>query len=493
MSDLPNDLNAEKVVLGGLMLGARADDLVSADFYRPAHQLVYEAVVALRSACKPTDPVAVADELRRRDQLTKMGGATYLHDCLEAVPAAAHTGHYAAIVQEHAERRRLLEYTERLRQAAADPASDIGTVRGLLSTAPPARSDTSNGSDSVQEARDAHLLAGVRDGAWLDAQDIPPLRYAIEGLIPEGMTLLVGPPKAGKSWLILDLLLAVASGGRALGHLAVSDPRRVLYLALEDGDRRMQDRCRALLDQDPIPPLFGYQTRIEAGAVLETLDAWMRRHPDTGLIVIDTLGKVMPPSFMGESSYQRDYRIGSALKERADSNPGLAVVILHHDRKAGAEDFVDSVSATHGLAGSADTIAVLCRQRQATEGALKITGRDVAENEYALTMRGGIAWQLAAPDLSAAAAIARQRSDLVALGDRSGEVLAFVNRRPDGALAKDVVEKFGKDAYQYLKRLTDTGRIDKVARGRYVPLIPLSEPSELSEEPDAGSGDEAER
>lgn len=85
--------------------------------------------------------------------------------------------------------------------------------------------DTGHGED---------LLSGVRDGTWLGAQTFPPLRYSVPGVVPEGLTLLVGPPKAGKSWLALAVLLAVASGGRALGKLRVGAPRRVLYLALED-------------------------------------------------------------------------------------------------------------------------------------------------------------------------------------------------------------------------------------------------------------------
>jgi hypothetical protein len=337
-------------------------------------------------------------------------------------------------------------------------------------------SDSPDGSDTD---KDAELLAGVRDGAWLDQQVFPPLRYAVAGLIPEGLTILVGPPKAGKSWLILDLVLAVSSGGTALGYIKAVPARRVLYLALEDGHRRMQDRCRALLGEGAATPaLFSYKLRILPGTVLETVRAWMRRHPDTALVVIDTLGKVMPPSLMGESSYQRDYRVGSALKDLADSHPGLAVVVLHHDRKAGADDFVDSVSATHGLAGAADTIIVLCRKRQADEGSLKVTGRDVPENEYALTMMDGMAWQLAAEDLAGSAAVARQREEAVSLSDRSGEVLAFVNSHRGGIRAAEAVEKFGSDAYQYLRRLQEAGRIDKVSRGRYVPLSEPSEPSD---------------
>ena len=91
----------------------------------------------------------------------------------------------------------------------------------------------------------AKLLSTLRDGAWLDRQEFPPLAYAVPGLVPEGSVLLVGPPKIGKSWLVLTIALAAASGGKALG---LDIPKRpVLYLALEDGDRRLQDRCRRLL------------------------------------------------------------------------------------------------------------------------------------------------------------------------------------------------------------------------------------------------------
>lgn len=337
-------------------------------------------------------------------------------------------------------------------------------------------------------SRDVDLLAGVHDGAWLTGQDFPELRFAVEGLIPEGLTLLIGPPKAGKSWLALALLLAVASGGVALGVIK-TPARRVLYLALEDGDRRMQNRCYALLGPGgPIPAEFAYQTRVLPGAVLPTMTAWLRRQPDTAMVVIDTLGKVMPPAIPGESAYQRDYRVGSALKRIADDHPGLAVVVIHHDRKAASDDFVDSVSGTHGLAGSADTVVVLVRKRQSAEGLLLVTGRDVPENEYALVMTDGKEWRLAATDLSGAAAVARQRAETSALSDRSGEVLAFVNAHPDGIRAKDAVEHFGKDAYQYLKRLAESGRISKATRGRYIPVS--SDVSGMSEprvsRPDGG-------
>jgi 5S rRNA maturation endonuclease (ribonuclease M5) len=367
-------------------------------------------------------------------------------------------------------------------------------------------SDASDASDSVM---DAQLLAGARDGAWLTAQDFPALAYAVDGLIPEGLTLEVGPPKAGKSWLTLGLLLAVASGGVALSRIKAAPPRRVFYLALEDGDRRMQDRCRALLGEgEPIPALFHYQTRIMPGMVLPTIAAWMRRHPDTAMIVVDTLGKVMPPALQGESAYQRDYRVGAALKAQADAHPGLAVLVLHHDRKAAADDFVDSVSGTHGLAGAADTIIVLSRRRHSPEGLLKVTGRDVPEAEYALKVIDGMGWQLDGDGLAAAAAKAREREEAQKLGETSAQILAAIREHPEGIRAADLRDRFGKDVYQYLKRLTEAGRIDKLERGLYVLLSEASEPSEpqasdgdsqsdsssgLSDWPDGTAGAEAQR
>lgn len=320
---------------------------------------------------------------------------------------------------------------------------------------------------------DGKLLAALRDGAWLDGQDFPPLAYAIDGLLPEGFSLLIGPPKAGKSWLALDMLLAVSGGGYAVGKIAMGVKRRVLYLALEDGHRRMQDRCRTILRDGPIPELFHYLTDIRPGFVVPTIQAFLRRHPDTALVIIDTLGKVMPPSQPGESAYQRDYRVAGALKRIADGHPGLAVSALHHDRKAASEDFIDSVSGTHGLAGAADTIVVLARKRQASEAVLMVTGRDVPEAEYALTMHDGL-WRLDGADLAEAAATAQRREDAAGLGDVSVGILAFVREHgSEGVRARQVVEKFGRDAYQYLGRLEESGRLIKPKRGLYIATEPI--------------------
>lgn len=127
----PSDVAAEKIVLGGLMLGAEVDGLAASHFYRPAHSMIYEAITRLRAAGSPAEPVAVADELRRAGQLSRIGGGPYLHGCIEAVPTRSNAAHYARIVREHAERRDVLEHASRMTQAALNPGEDLANVRAL--------------------------------------------------------------------------------------------------------------------------------------------------------------------------------------------------------------------------------------------------------------------------------------------------------------------------------------------------------------------------
>ena len=149
------------------------------------------------------------------------------------------------------------------------------------------------------------LLAGLRNGTYLNGAVFPPMAYAVPGLIPEGLVLNVGAPKIGKSWFVLDCGLAVAAGGTALSAIATGPARPVLYLALEDGHRRLQARCRRLLSAgQAIPAGLEYLIRVEPGQVLASITEWLAEHgPARPLVILDTLGRVMPPALMGETAY----------------------------------------------------------------------------------------------------------------------------------------------------------------------------------------------
>ena len=311
------------------------------------------------------------------------------------------------------------------------------------------------------------LLDRMRNGEWLDAQVFPPLEWAVEGILPEGFGLLVAPPKAGKSWMVAGIGLSCAAGGYALGKINVKQ-RPVLYLALEDGHRRLQDRFRTLMEGQAIPAgidviITAYSIEIP-GIITEYLALHRGRQP---LVILDTLGKVKPPKRAGEESYAADYAIGTRLKQLVDSEPGATLLAVHHTRKAESADFVDAVSGTQGIAGSADFVLVLNRKRQDDKAVLAVTGRDVPENEYALTTQAG-RWVLDGMDLLDAAATAAKRRDSGALSDRSQEVLAFVNSRQLGTRPGDLAAHLGIDndtAGRYLRRLHESPQQRQIELG----------------------------
>lgn len=309
----------------------------------------------------------------------------------------------------------------------------------------------------------------AQDGAWLDQQRFPQLEYAVEGLIPEGLGLVVAPPKKGKSWFVASIGLAVASGGLALGVIQVTQ-RPVLYLALEDGDRRLQSRFRRILGSGvPIPVGMYRIIKATPAEAITAISEFMELHAEARpLVILDTLGKVKPPKKPGEESYLADYKVGSQLKELADAVPGSCLLIVHHTRKTESADFVDTVSGTQGLAGSVDFVHVLNRKRHEDNAILSVTGRDIIEAEYALTADDGILWRLDGADLSAARDAVDQRSAEASVGDRQTVVYRTVVAADGPVTAGDIAAATGMTndhAGQYLRRLVAAELIHKEGRG----------------------------
>ncbi len=225
------------------------------------------------------------------------------------------------------------------------------------------------------------------NAAQLLNTELPDPVWAVPGLLPEGLTLLAGRPKIGKSWLALHVAMAIASGGVVLGKIHV-EQGSVLYLALEDNKRRIKSRLLKLLGPMGTPAdveLLHFETswpRLDQGGA-EALAKWLEDNPITRLFVLDTLAKVRPSPKSGESAYQFDYDCMAALKGVADKS-GVPGLVLTHVRKQSAEDVFDTVSGTLGLTGAADATMVLERKRAHCDGVLHVTGRDMDEQELAL-------------------------------------------------------------------------------------------------------------
>jgi hypothetical protein len=234
--------------------------------------------------------------------------------------------------------------------------------------------------------------------AELMAEELPPVRWVVPGLLPEGVTLLAGKPKLGKSWLALGLGIAVASGGIALGTKQV-ECGDVLYLALEDNPRRLQGRLGKMLAGGAAPGRLHIATewpRMDEGGA-ELLENWLGVNPNHRLVVVDILKRVRPlaNSARNRSVYDADYEALQSLQSLA-SEYGVAILVVHHTRKLAAVDPVDEVSGSTGLSGGADGILVLKRDRGRADAYLHVTGREIEEEaELALKWDADLAsWAL---------------------------------------------------------------------------------------------------
>lgn len=225
--------------------------------------------------------------------------------------------------------------------------------------------------------------------AWtaddLMAARFPEPKWAVPGILAEGVTVFAGPPKVGKSWASLGLALAIATGTPAFDRIPVS-AGPVLYLALEDTPRRLQRRMRMLLRGKSAPVGLTLVTTFppltQGGDA--AIAGWLERNPTARLVVIDVFAKIRGQAPAGLAAYDADYAAVGRIKRVAD-HYGVAVLLVHHVRKMANDDFLQEVSGTNGIAGAADATIVLKRARNQADGILSITGRDVEENEHAMT------------------------------------------------------------------------------------------------------------
>lgn len=229
----------------------------------------------------------------------------------------------------------------------------------------------------------------------LAEQTFDPLKWAVEGVIPSGLTILAGSPKVGKTWLALSLSAAVAAGGPALSELRTS-PGYVLHLAREDGYRRLQSRLSLIMADSPAPDRLELvsteQEWVGGEEGLANMTEWAEEVRNPRMVVIDTIAKVEPE--MGENrsrgAYAGNYAMMARYKQWADQHD-CAVVMIHHDNKTKVEpgmDHFSRISGTRGITGAADTLIFLHSPRGSREGTLYVTGRDVAEQELALFKTG---------------------------------------------------------------------------------------------------------
>jgi len=293
----------------------------------------------------------------------------------------------------------------------------------------------------------------------LKTMTFEPIKYVVPGIIVEGLTLLAGKPKIGKSWLLLHAANAVASKRFTLGttHCPEGD---VLYCALEDNLRRLQSRLTKLLGiARDWPARLEFQCEMPrlANGGLDFIRTWIKSKPHPRLVIIDTLAMVRAPKKRDDTNYADDYAAALELRTLATES-GVAIVLVHHLRKADSEDAFDTISGTLGLTGAPDSVLVLKRDTSGTI-ILHGRGRDLSEIELAMAFdRDACTWRITGD----AEAVRRsaERTAVVTAIDEAGEPIG------PNDIAAEIGAKAGNVRF-LLHKLVKEGAIEKAAYGKY--------------------------
>ena len=226
------------------------------------------------------------------------------------------------------------------------------------------------------------LALTVIDGETLMEQRLEPTGFCVETLLPQGLCILAGAPKLGKSWLVLDLCLHIAKG-EPVWNLPTTQGT-TLYLCLEDSPRRIQERLNYLTDEVPSNTYFAMESKTMQDGLEEQITGFCHDHPDTCLVVIDTFQLIRRQDT--DSSYATDYAEIQKIKRLADSL-GICILLVHHLRKMGDSDPLNKISGSTGISGGVDAAYILdANRKQEGTATLVCTGRDIPYRELHLRM-----------------------------------------------------------------------------------------------------------
>lgn len=296
--------------------------------------------------------------------------------------------------------------------------------------------------------------------ATILATEFAPIQWVVTGYVAEGLSVLAGRQKLGKTWLAMDWAIAVACGGFAMGTIDCQQGD-VLYIDLENGHRRIQSRINMLFPGGRNRPDLSRLEWVNDApdlnkGFLHALDDWQTSVAAPLLVIIDVLQRIKPPGKAGQNAYESDYDAMSALQRWATEHR-IAVVCLHHTRKGGADDPLEALSGSNGLSACADTTLLL--DRDGNGMTLYVRGRDVEEKESAVSFAGGH-WTLMG-----------EASDVRRSAQRN-TILAALRSATDAMSPTEISDVTGMRAGNVRKLLMGMvadGEIAKVERGRYQP------------------------
>jgi replicative DNA helicase len=462
----PHCPDSERSVIGSIWIDTTLMDSIAEllkpdDFYLPDTSRVYAEMLAMRRDGVPIDTTLLMGRLKDagalKDDADSLVTIISLAEMADSTPTAANGMWYAEKVARKAEQRRAWLIGQKLMRMGLDDynaAENYATWRSEIEASPGVVFRPIVGRPDV----------GISTAAELMTETLPEPKWAIPDLLPEGLAILAGKPKFGKSWLMLAISNAVASGGFALGKLPVQQGS-VLYLGLEDSKRRLQNRLGIMLCGEPAPAKFHYSLtwqRTDEGGV-DRIRRWLEKQNDARLIVVDTLKKIRPKRQRNGNAYDEDYEAAMPLKALADEF-GVCVACVTHTRKQKSDDVIDEVSGTLGLAACADSIIVAKRDRGRFDGTLFITGRDIEERELSLSWNPELClWSYAGDGQEQA--VGRERQAII------DALAAAVPHWPGPSEIADKLGKTSEKERATIRKLMSLmaceGQIKAMGRGQY--------------------------
>lgn len=432
---IPYDLTNERAVLGACLLDRDAitvirDTLSADDFYLEKHSVIYRALLDLVERRVPPDLATVAGALRTSGELEAVGGIAYLHELAYETPTAVHVEHYALRVAQAAAQRRVIQLGAEIQiraRAGGDVSALFDELQAMVEVTRQASTPKANWAEAVIPAR------------MLYRHKFEQEPFIVEQVLPQGTMLITGKPKTRKSWLALNIAWAVAAGGKALGQFQALQGD-ALYIDLEMGAKRLHKRLH-VVSPDAEPPR-GFQFATKWPPVGQGFETWLRDylkgHPFTRLVVVDTLIGVRGPRARYEEPYEADKRFTQALTNLCHEHR-IAMLLIHHSRKVDGSDVTDDASGSTGLVGGVDNYGALRLSRnEKGAGQLLLVGRDIEiDGDLNLRWDARLAqWNVTSEEVM----LTSERRDVLGLlADRPGlryKEIALILKREEGGTSR---------------------------------------------------------
>jgi hypothetical protein len=296
-------------------------------------------------------------------------------------------------------------------------------------------------------------------GAVVGRKVYPDQDWLLEPILPKGLVILAGDPKTGKSWMALDLAMAVADGREVFGGYKPVKAK-VAYLALEDTERRLSKRINTISQDYDLSGLI-LQTTIERydQKGIDDLVILLKEEPGIKLLIIDTMGRFSPRANKDMAAYDNDVRWLNGLQKLAEAY-GLCLLLVHHLRKAASTDPYERILGSTAIMGTMDAAWILDRKRGETNATLHITGRDLETQEIAMKFQPETCQWLSLGDAS-----------VFQMSEKRMNILEFVRRVNEPVGPAAVAESLGltqDSTRQEMRRMAEKGQLTKVGPGRYI-------------------------